>query len=941
MIERLNILELFGADNNKYHSCIITCYSFDFLFFEQRVLPMLRRAGMININVFVDAKMYQQQLTNLDGNYIIKQSYSITPIQLNGAFHPKILMGFGKTNGFLAVGSGNLTNSGLSSNDEVWGAFHTYNTESNALPLFKSAFDYLKKLKPFCYGSNHQKWDWIEQNPPWLSDLTSSTSTISTNNNEKLVLLDSFGDKSIYEQLLEKLPKAKLENLTIISPYFNKNGDLITRLIKDLKPEKTHIVIDDRYGTVPYLFSVESNVQFHQWESLKTKDSNKSSMLHAKIFQFRYKNETCLLTGSANATTEAFGTSTANSKNAEMSLFISTNESKSWLNELGIDIPEKGTYNIKNYNKEQYQTITSIDLDTFDYKINYAELDVLQLFLYVTNITKIPKESKVAIENTNDTIAYYPIIINEINPIAIEVSELSAKYGFKVYLVDPLNNRISNFEKIHNNQLLQRTNPDAKASKFLDIINGTELKDDDLVTLLEFANFEDPAKSRNASSKNVAVGTKSSEEDDKEYGTEEEEEFNKNQDVIEHRYNNATSHLSFLEEYLNHMTFRDANEDFSDSSERSAIEEDGGVRGPNSVVNEQRILSFHDGQRLKNKLHKKFEEINTVLLTKHSDVYSDLVDNKKSNKKASIENVQSLLVGTHLIFMKMNDTYYEERFKIIVKYDTIENLTSFEKVRGINLQRFGEYKNLMAKEVAYSADANAISEIQKIIEKHKGIELVAADETPSISIAHNFFQDGPVLSMSTPNLCSKKGFLINSVSKFLLILANGTMEYNYQELIKFKGFKKRLFYRILLLFLSLNWKNKESKILELFLLNIIHQLLPENTTIEAVFTELETFENKLKTPDNTIKKNEEMLLSVLHSYFKWFDIYNNNKNELIKELDKSSVGRIIFKSNCGFATISGNFEGTLNFHTPLGIFNKISEEYEIKNVKSGSKVIVY
>ena len=58
MLERLNILELFGADKNKYHSCIITCYSFDFLFFEQRVLPALRRAGMININVFVDEKMY-------------------------------------------------------------------------------------------------------------------------------------------------------------------------------------------------------------------------------------------------------------------------------------------------------------------------------------------------------------------------------------------------------------------------------------------------------------------------------------------------------------------------------------------------------------------------------------------------------------------------------------------------------------------------------------------------------------------------------------------------------------------------------------------------------------------------------------------------------------------------------------------------------------------
>jgi len=156
MLKRLNILELFGGDKNKYHSCIITCYSFDFLFFEQRVLPMLRRAGMININVFVDAKMYQKQLNSLDGSYINKQSYSIIPIKLTSAFHPKIIMGFGKNNGFLAVGSGNLTNSGLSSNDEVWGAFHTYKTESNATPIFKKAFEYTKNLKSFCYGINIQ-----------------------------------------------------------------------------------------------------------------------------------------------------------------------------------------------------------------------------------------------------------------------------------------------------------------------------------------------------------------------------------------------------------------------------------------------------------------------------------------------------------------------------------------------------------------------------------------------------------------------------------------------------------------------------------------------------------------------------------------------------------------------------------------------------------------
>ena len=152
MIIRRNVLDLIGKQ--KYQSCIITCYSFDFVFFEQRVLPKLRISGILDVTIFVDSKMYQKQLAQLDGRYISKQSYSIIQVNLNGAFHPKILMAFGKKQGFLAIGSGNLTNSGLSSNDEVWNSFHTRNKDGNAYELFNQTYSYLENLKPFCFGTN-------------------------------------------------------------------------------------------------------------------------------------------------------------------------------------------------------------------------------------------------------------------------------------------------------------------------------------------------------------------------------------------------------------------------------------------------------------------------------------------------------------------------------------------------------------------------------------------------------------------------------------------------------------------------------------------------------------------------------------------------------------------------------------------------------------------
>jgi hypothetical protein len=942
MLDRLNILELFGADKNKYHSCIITCYSFDFIFFEQRVLPMLRRAGMININVFVDAKMYQQQLTNLEGNYITKQSYSITPIQLNGAFHPKILMGFGKNNGFLAIGSGNLTNSGLSSNDEVWGAFHTYKTESNATPLFKSTFEYLQNLKPFCYGGNLVKWDWLIKNSPWLSDLAEIPDTKkATSNNETLTVLKNFTSTSIYKELLDNLPKETPNNVTIISPYYNKNGQVITNLLNDLNPETIDVVVDDRFGTIPYEWANHNKVKLHNWESVKSNVDIESSRLHAKIIQFKYQHETYILTGSTNATIEALGSKTSTAKNAEMSLLIKVNENKNWLKELDIKIPLKSTFDIKEYNKELIPNST-LPSQKYNCYINYAEVDVAELVLYITNGDKIPRNSSIIVEKTDGQLSKHAILEEPQTQIRTALNVLDVKLGFKVYIVNEAGQRISNLEKLHNVQLMQRTNPDEKSSKFLDIINGTELGNTDLETLLEFANFKDVVYIKNANTNRAIPLNKEKQEDTEEYHNVTEDEFNKNESTIEQHSKGAISHLTLLEDFLNNMSFQDQGEDFSDSSELAAEEaKESGLEGDKPSVNEKIALTFHEGSRIKKTFHKKYGEINANLASKHEDVLDSLIEIKTSTKKATIENLQSLLVGTHLIFMKSSERFYEERFKFIISYKEITKLKEFEKVKGIKLKRVKEHKKLKNNEVAFSADANALVDIENIIHKYEGIELVSSDETPSISIEHSYFNDSPIFSEHREDISSKKGFLINSVSKLLMILTNGIEDYSPQELMKFKAFKNRLFYRVLIVFSSLKWSNKEFEIAELFLLNIFYLLAPENLEIQEVTEEFDMLKNNLNISKSDCAKSEGFIFQTLLSFTKWNNTYIHNKAELIKEMNRSTIGHIIFKKKLGFVVVTSNYKGTLNLVTPLGFFNDDIEEFEIKNIKSGLKAIIY
>ena len=141
MIKRRNILELIGKHRGKYHSCVLTCYSFDFSFFEERVLPTLRLANIKNVNVLADGhylEMAQEATTGREFKH--NKTYNFHPIYETGVFHPKIILLTGVRHGLLIIGSGNITSSGLSTNDEIWGAFHLDNICNENAPLFGAAW---------------------------------------------------------------------------------------------------------------------------------------------------------------------------------------------------------------------------------------------------------------------------------------------------------------------------------------------------------------------------------------------------------------------------------------------------------------------------------------------------------------------------------------------------------------------------------------------------------------------------------------------------------------------------------------------------------------------------------------------------------------------------------------------------------------------------------
>lgn len=945
MISRYNILDLLGADKNKYHSCIITCYSFDFHFFEHRVLPMLRRAGILNINLFVDSRMLQQQIDLQDGTYRNSKAYSITPVALNGAFHPKIIMALGKRNGFLAMGSGNLTNSGFSSNDEVWGAFHTFNTDSQATPLFNEVFNFLQPLKSYCYGINKSKWDWILSNTKWLKKIVEDhkiTEKIEVDNGD-MILLKSFADTSIYKNIVDNLPKIALEELIIISPYYNKTGAIIKHLKEDLNPKTIKVVVDSRYGTVPFEMELTDNVHFYDWQDLEGISDHQSPRLHAKIIQCNYETHSSIIIGSANATTEALGTPSSISKNAEMSLLINAPIKRDWLKEMNIDLPKLGTFDLKSYKpkNEDYESFSST---SYKIKLKHAELDYTLLSIYGEHFSNLTNSHRLVFLMKNDGIARLDLDIDfEEELLKIDLPEDIIKDAFKLYIEDGDGTVCTSQVLIHYKQAILNTNPDERSLRFSELINNIELTDNDLMELFDYVDFKIATPHHLDKNGIAPIQVIKDQDDDREYDIVDQQEFNKNEAIIENKALSNNRRISNLEELLDQMSLkRTLQEDFTDSLERASEESgEGGSDTYYTVESRKKLLSYSQGSRLKYKLHKKLENIFNAIDIVHGTLLEEVLEKTEITRIEIIDDIRKVLVGIHLIIIKSKESYNEERVQFKIKFKQSEDLIAFEKEKSYKFIKMSPKQSDSINEVRYTTDSNFTKDYEHIFLKYPKIELQYMDETPSTVLQHPYFISGSIINKNDISVTTIKGYLINTVSPLLLLILNHKKPFSIEESSRFTVYKKRLFYKSLLLFTSVRWKKKEESLCELFLLNLFKALLPKNANYNEVLTQLLDVRLNLKAHFEADETSTLFFEQQLQAYIDWYDIYQINKSQLIEVIGNEHLHKIIYKSNVGFCRIVTIYNNALNVLTPLGYFDDNHLTHEIKNLLSGKKAIVF
>ena len=97
-----------------YDIALLTTFNYEISFFERTILNTLLGNEVRKVSVFVDSR------ENVADYCALGNKYMVNPIQMQGSFHPKVVLLLGEKKAKLFVGSANLKTSGYAINNEIF-----------------------------------------------------------------------------------------------------------------------------------------------------------------------------------------------------------------------------------------------------------------------------------------------------------------------------------------------------------------------------------------------------------------------------------------------------------------------------------------------------------------------------------------------------------------------------------------------------------------------------------------------------------------------------------------------------------------------------------------------------------------------------------------------------------------------------------------------------
>lgn len=282
-----------------FQSSVISTYCCYFPFYEEVVLRRLLDRGCTNNVLMVDADLCAEAFANEDTcPRRAGRDYTLVPVSLRGAFHPKLVVTLGKAKGALFVGSHNATLAGFGLNDEVTNVFRTSGAGARqGAGVIRAALDYLQEFAPTGLPDISQVFGAVRRNVPWLDG------PAAVDSDERVLLTTTGSDSDLWSRIRPLVPK-RPTTAFVCGPFFDSKLAFLRRLVDDLKPRKLVVGVDPESVEIdPRVVRKFGDARFVNVSGIPHVPNRRESgarYLHAKILWFAGVDGELLVTGSAN-----------------------------------------------------------------------------------------------------------------------------------------------------------------------------------------------------------------------------------------------------------------------------------------------------------------------------------------------------------------------------------------------------------------------------------------------------------------------------------------------------------------------------------------------------------------------------------------------------------------------------------------------------------------
>lgn len=296
-----------------YETALITTYNFEISFFEKYVFSLLARNEIRFINLFVDSKRLNESLLT-ENSFRLGRDYFVTPVAINGAFHPKVILLLGNNRAKLIVSSANIKTSGYMHNNEIYNVFEYSENNKLYAGLISSAISFFKDL--FSIGVTQDK------------DIRQKIDSFVLSSEEESPFSLLFNtEEPIMTQLVDCINE-RIKRINIAVPFYDENLDGLKELIRRSGCDNAHLYIQNKKSTFPAVYNKSHNVlpndRIHVFDCI-TENNNSKAFYHGKVLEIITDEASYILYGSTNCSSSALLRTYMNNGNIECDILAKSN----------------------------------------------------------------------------------------------------------------------------------------------------------------------------------------------------------------------------------------------------------------------------------------------------------------------------------------------------------------------------------------------------------------------------------------------------------------------------------------------------------------------------------------------------------------------------------------------------------------------------------------